>query len=117
MTDNKYPQESAYNFLENLKDTFLQRFSSSEIDNAISYSLNGRFKEAIKEKMEIFNKNFDAGDNLKKLRQGVSEFHSNVMQADELLSIRGEKINLIVKKAENMRNESQTYYGAVIDIY
>lgn len=117
MTDNSYPQENAYIFLDDLKETFLARFNSYEIDSAISYSLNGKFKNIISDKMNEFNKNNEIKDNrLSQLRDGVTEFHKNVLQADDLISNRGEKINLIVKKAENMNTQSSAYYGSVIKL-
>ena len=64
MTDNNYPRECAFKFLEELKDTFLNQYKPPQIDNAISYSFNDSFGPVIKDKISYFNKNLDKDDNL-----------------------------------------------------
>jgi hypothetical protein len=42
------------------------------------------------------------------------DFKDNVLQADIVLNERGEKINMMVKKADALRTESKNYFKAVI---
>jgi hypothetical protein len=48
-----------------------------------------------------------------KLRKGVYEYNANVMDANEILMARGEKITLVVQKADNLRTESSNYFYKV----
>lgn len=113
MCDNKFPPETAFAFLEELKTVFFDTFNLKDIENAISYSLNTGFKDTIKSRMDYYNKNLEAGDNISKLKKGVIDFKDNVLNASDVLAQRGEKINLIVKKAETLKQESFSYYGSV----
>ena len=113
MCDDKLTQDSAFAYLEDIKSSFLQTFSLKEIDAAYAYSLNEKFKESIKGKMNYFNANLNDSDSMSKLKKGVLAYKDNILQANDVLLERGEKINLIVRKADNLRTESMNYYGSV----
>jgi hypothetical protein len=118
MCDNRFPQETAFAFLDELKNIFLKKFTPGEIEKAIVYSFNNDkdFKEDIKRRMEYYNKNLDKGDNVSELKKGVLQFKDNVLDASDVLSQREQKISLIVKKADQLRHDSTTYYKNVIDV-
>ncbi len=115
MCDNKFPQETAFAFLDELKNIFLKRFTPGDIEKAIVYSFNNdnEFKEDMKKRMEYYNKNIDKGDNVSELKKGVLQFKDNVLDASDVLSQREQKINIIVKKADQLRSDSTTYYKSV----
>jgi hypothetical protein len=113
MSDNKYPQESAFGFLDEIKTQFMMAHNAKEIESALSFSFNAAFSPVIKKKMEYYNKNVNHGDALSRLKKGVMEQHGMLMQTTETLTERGEKINLVVKKAETLRKESESFYGNV----
>ena len=48
MCDSSFPSNTAFIFLEALKNQFIQTFTLSEIEKAISYGLNDSFKSSIK---------------------------------------------------------------------
>lgn len=112
MCDVKFPATSAFNFLEEIKSQFLKTFGPLDLDNAYSYSLNTSFSKEIKHKMERYNKNHEYnGDSLAKLKKGVMDQSALLLQTNELMTQRGEKINLVVKKAETLKRESENYYS------
>jgi vesicle-associated membrane protein 7 len=114
MSDNKYPQDTAFAFLEDIKGIFLNTFLQGAIDSAFSYSLNNQFKDTLKGKMEYYNKHADQPvDSIGKLKKGLLDTKVVLMDAADELSVRGEKVNLIVKKAETLRQESTSYYDSV----
>ncbi len=113
MCDNKLSQDTAFSYLEELKNQLFDTFSVREIENAIAYTLNDRFKDMIRGKMNYYNAHLNDSDNVNKLKKGVIEYKDTVLQANEVLMERGEKINLIVKKADNLKQESVNYFGSV----
>jgi vesicle-associated membrane protein 7 len=113
LCDSKLSQESAFSYLEEIKTFFSDMFSSREIENAIAYSLNDKFKESIKGKMQYYNAHLNDSDKVSKMKKGVLEYKDIVLQANDVLMERGEKINLIVKKADGLRTESMNYYSSV----
>jgi hypothetical protein len=113
MCDNKYPQETAFAFLEDIKSNFLTTFTQTAIESAYSYSLNNQYKDVIRGKMDYFNKNANSADSIAQLKQGLIDTKGVLMDAADVMNQRGEKINLIVKKAETLRTESTSYYDSV----
>jgi vesicle-associated membrane protein 7 len=111
LCEHKYPNESAFLFLEELKDLFFESFSPKEIDLAISYSLNTSFRDKLKEKLEIFNKN-SPKDQISELKSVILDTSYSIIQAKDVLSQREEKIHLIVKKSEMLRLESGSFYNS-----
>jgi hypothetical protein len=112
MCEAKYPSAVAFNFLEVLKKEFSSQFSQSDIDKAQPYTFNPSFKIKISQKMDYYNKNQVQDDSLSRLKDGVNRLKNEVIEASELLGQRGEKINLMVEKAESIRTTSKSYYGA-----
>jgi uncharacterized coiled-coil DUF342 family protein len=113
LCDKTFPSETALAFLEELRATFSDSYSPKELENALAYSLNTSFKDKIKGKMEYYNKHTDVGDSITKLKKGIEDMKNSIVDASDVLSQRGEKINLIVKKADSLRQESASYYGGV----
>ncbi len=113
MCDNKLSQDTAFAYLEEIKTLFTDTFSPKEIDSAMAYTLNDSFRDSIRGKMNYFNANLNESDKLAKLKKGVIEYKDNMLQASDVLSERGEKINLIVKKADSLRGESINYLNKV----
>jgi hypothetical protein len=120
MTDEKYPKHAAYAFLEEIQRTFTTKFTEKEINVAIAYHLNDSFKNELKSKMvnsllikDYFNIHYE-DDNISKLKKGVMNMKDNVLEASEILNQRGEKIQLVIKKADGLRSESKSYYSDVL---
>ncbi len=113
MCDDKLTQDSAFAYLEDIKTSFLQTFTRQEIESAYAYSLNEKFKDNIRGKMNYYNTNLNESDIVSKLKKGVIDYKDNILQASDVMSERGEKINLIVRKADNLRSESMNYYSSV----
>jgi hypothetical protein len=114
--EKQFPQETAFAFLEDLRKMFLDSFTPKELENAIAYSLNTSFKDKIKGRMDYYNRNINQGDSITQLKKGVMDMKNDVLDASDVLSARGEKINLIVKKADSLRQESSSFYKSVICI-
>ncbi len=117
MCDKRLTQDTAFAYLEEIKKLFIDTFTEEEIKAAISYSLNDKFVTYIKGKMNYFNANLNDSDSVSKLKKGMNEYKDNILQANEILMERGDKINLIVKKAEKLRGESTTYYGSAKKVH
>jgi uncharacterized coiled-coil DUF342 family protein len=117
LCDKTYPSETALVFLEDIRKTFSDMFSPKELDNAMAYSLNTSFKDRIKGKMDYYNRNIDASDSITELRKGIEDMKNSIVDASDVLSQRGEKINLIVKKADSLRQESSSFYKSVCLMY
>ena len=119
MTEQGFPRGSAFVFLDEIRDNFLKDFSLNDIKKAGAHSLKSFEKNLIK-KMKHYNSNKENIDNVLQLENGVRSYSTEIIEANgefsyliiELLESRGGKINIIVKKAENLRNESVSYFNS-----
>lgn len=110
-----YPKETAFIFLEDVSDKFVEKFTSQDIERELAHSelFSKTFTPVLKDRMIYFNKNPDANDNLRELKKGVLDYRDNVIKANDILIERGEKITLVVKKADSLKQESGSYYSSV----
>ena len=112
MCDKAYPIESAFELLKDVMLIFLEKFSNEQIENAYSYSLNKEFQPIIRQKLNYYNKNLDLKRNatLNKLKENLLETKNVLIETTETLNERGERINLIMKKAETLKGDSKVYF-------
>lgn len=115
LCEENYPKETAFVFLEDLEEKFLDKFSSSDIEREKPFSrlFSETFSPTMKDRMVYYNRNPEANDNLRELKKGVLNYRDNVIKANDILIERGEKITLVVKKADSLRQESGSYYSSV----
>ncbi len=50
---------------------------------------------------------------INKLKKNIIMFTDNLVQTTDVLNERGDKINMIVTKADNLRTESKMFYKTV----
>lgn len=113
LREKNYPDKAAFLFLEDIKDRFFQTFSELDYYTAIPNGLNAKFRETLRSRMEYFRVNFNQDDKLGLLKKTLNDAKNEIMQTDDALSTRSEKITLIVNKAENIKSESKSYYSWV----
>lgn len=113
LREKNFPDKTSYAFLEDIKDKFFEKISEVDYKTALANGLNGKFRETIKQRMEYFRKNPEDIDKLSLLRKTLNESKNEILQADDLLNSRSEKISMIVEKAENIKSESKSYYNWV----
>ena len=115
LCESDFPKETAFVFLEDLSEKFFNKFTPNDVEREKAYSkfFSETFNPILKERMIYFNRNPDAQDSLRDLKKGVINYRDNVIKANDILIERGEKINLVVKKADSLRHESGSYYSSV----
>ena len=115
----EFPKDTAFVYLEDLYDELFKVFSNDEIKNLRPYSklYSDKFTPILKDKMIYYNRNPDANDSLRQLKNEVLQYRENVIKSYENLMERDEKINLVVKKADSLKQESGVYYGSVSSFY
>ena len=125
MTDEKYPKITAFSYLEDIQRLFTSKFSEKEINGAIAYNLNEKFKNDLKVEMvlglftkEYFNSLVEVeNDPIEKLKRRVLSMADDVVDKADLQYLRSEKIQLVISKADVLRSESKPYYSDVINLF
>lgn len=108
MRDKDYPSESAFAFLEDMQEKFLQTFSKIDIEKAIPHALNVIFKNTLKERIEYFRNN-RTNDSILKLKSCLFETKNEILQTDKFLTERSDKINIIAQKAHILKSDAISY--------
>ena len=112
MAENNYPIDTAFEFLDVIKENFEKTFTKIEINQAYAYSFNNKFKYIIQSKMNYYNEHtLTKNENqLNLLKEGLINTKTELLNSQKFLDERNEKMELIVSKAENMKNDSSIYY-------
>ncbi|CAI9771187.1 unnamed protein product [Fraxinus pennsylvanica] len=101
-------------FLERMKDDFNKRYGGSKASTAGANSLKKEFGPKLKEHMKYCIDHPEEIDNLAKAKAQVSEVKGVMMGNIEKVLDRGEKIEILVDKTDNLR--SQIVFLAFIDV-
>ncbi|KAL3507376.1 hypothetical protein ACH5RR_032758 [Cinchona calisaya] len=96
-------------FLERVKDDFNKRYSGGKVATATAKSLNKEFGPKLKEHMKYCVDHPEEISKLAKVKAQVSEVKGVMMENIEKVLDRGEKIELLVDKTENLRSQAQDF--------
>jgi len=96
-------------FLERVKEDFKRRYGGGRADTAVANSLNRDFGSKLKEHMQYCIDHPEEISKLAKVKAQVSEVKGVMMDNIEKVLDRGEKIELLVDKTENLRFQAQDF--------
>ncbi|XP_060180290.1 putative vesicle-associated membrane protein 726 isoform X1 [Lycium barbarum] len=96
-------------FLERIKDDFTKRYGGGKATTATPKSLSKEFGPKLKEHMKYCVDHPEEINKLAKVKAQVSEVKGVMMQNIEKVLDRGEKIELLVDKTENLRSQAQDF--------
>lgn len=96
-------------FLERVKEDFKRRYGGGRADTAVGHSLNRDFGSKLKEHMQYCVDHPEEISKLAKVKAQVSEVKGVMMENIEKVLDRGEKIELLVDKTENLRFQAQDF--------
>ena len=110
MCEKGYPEETAFKCIENIVNEFQTTFtSSSEYDNVPQYSLNKQFQQKLRMYMEKYNDPKNQKTNVDILTDKLLSMHRQVLDTADIVNERGEQINLIVSKSDQLSRDSFTF--------
>ncbi|KAE8728394.1 VAMP724 protein [Hibiscus syriacus] len=93
-------------FLERVKEDFNKRYGGGKAATATTKSLNREFGSKLKEHMQYCVDHPEEISKLSKVKAQVSEVKGVMMENIEKVLDRGEKIELLVDKTENLRSQA-----------
>ncbi|CDO99425.1 unnamed protein product [Coffea canephora] len=96
-------------FLERIKEDFHKRYGGGKASTASAKSLNKEFGPKLKEHMKYCVDHPEEINKLAKIKAQVSEVKGVMMENIEKVLDRGEKIELLVDKTENLRSQAQDF--------
>ncbi|KAF6144310.1 hypothetical protein GIB67_024537 [Kingdonia uniflora] len=96
-------------FLERIKDDFSKRYGGGKAATAAANSLKKEFGPKLKEQMQYCVDHPEEINKLAKVKAQVSEVKGVMMENIEKVLDRGEKIELLVDKTDNLRSQAQDF--------
>ncbi|PHT32784.1 hypothetical protein CQW23_29121 [Capsicum baccatum] len=96
-------------FLDRVKDDFSKKYGSGKAATAGPKSLNKEFGSKLKEHMKYCCEHPEEISKLSKVKAQVSEVKGVMMENIEKVLDRGEKIELLVDKTDNLRSQAQDF--------
>ena len=74
--------------------------------------MNNSFSNTLRERLKFYNENQDLNYNSKieKLKDSLVETKDALIESAEVLEERGEHLEIVVKKANTLKNQSKTYF-------
>ncbi|KAL5811302.1 hypothetical protein ACOSQ4_027870 [Xanthoceras sorbifolium] len=91
------------------KDDFTKKYAGGKSATAVANSLNKEFGPKLKEQMQYCVDHPEEVSKLAKVKAQVSEVKGVMMENIEKVLDRGEKIELLVDKTENLRSQVSKY--------
>ncbi|KAL8104773.1 hypothetical protein AgCh_028814 [Apium graveolens] len=96
-------------FLERVKDEFEKKYRGGEAEAVAPKGLNKEFGHKLKEQMQFCMDHPEEVSKISKVQAQVSEVKGVMLESIEKVLERGEKIELLVDKSENLRAEAQDF--------
>ncbi|XP_061360681.1 vesicle-associated membrane protein 722-like isoform X2 [Gastrolobium bilobum] len=96
-------------FLERIKEDFTKRYGGGKATTAAAKSLNKEFRPKLKEHMQYCVEHPEEVSKLAKVKAQVSEVKEVMMENIEKVLDRGEKIEVLVDKTENLHYQAQDF--------
>ncbi|KAL6192260.1 hypothetical protein ACLB2K_038645 [Fragaria x ananassa] len=96
-------------YLERIKDDFNKRYAGGKAGTATANGLNREFGPKLKEHMKYCVEHPEEINKLAKVKAQVSEVKGVMMENIEKVLDRGEKIELLVDKTDNLRSQAQDF--------
>ncbi|KAK4492431.1 hypothetical protein RD792_003239 [Penstemon davidsonii] len=96
-------------YLERVKDDFTKKYGGGKAATAVANSLNKEFGPKLKEQMQYCVDHPEEVSKIAKVKAQVTEVKGVMMENIEKVLDRGEKIELLVDKTENLRSQAQDF--------
>eukprot|EP00250_Pteridium_aquilinum_P013301 c2125_g1_i1 orf=297-959(-) len=109
VADETIGRQTPFAFLERVKDDFKRRFGGGKADTAVAHSLDREFGPKLKDHMQYCIDHPDEMNKIAKVKAQVSEVKGIMMENIEKVLDRGEKIELLVDKTENLRFQADNF--------
>ncbi|XP_022223702.1 vesicle-associated membrane protein 7 [Drosophila obscura] len=110
ITDNEFERSRAFLFLADIKQKFIHTYGL-QVATAIAYAMNTEFSKVLAEQMVYFSQSREV-DQISRVHGQIDELKDIMVKNIDSLRDRGEKLELLVNKTENLSNNSVAFRKA-----
>ncbi|KAL6067337.1 Vesicle-associated membrane protein [Balamuthia mandrillaris] len=107
MSDEEFPRRIAFAFLEDIKNRFMAVYRKT-YQTAMAFGMNDEFSRVLQRQMEYFS--YDPSvDKIGMVQAKVDETKKVMVENIERVLDRGEKIELLVSRTEQLQDQSYKF--------
>lgn len=111
MADEDFGKRQPYAFLEEIKRRFVNSSLKQRAISAHAYEFRRDFGQVLASQMSLYSDpGYDESDQIAKVRKEVNEVKDVMTQNIEKVLERGEKIDVLVGKTEELDHSSQVFH-------
>uniref|UniRef100_A0A1B0DFU5 Vesicle-associated membrane protein 7 n=1 Tax=Phlebotomus papatasi TaxID=29031 RepID=A0A1B0DFU5_PHLPP len=107
ITDGDFERARAFMFLAEIKKRFISTYGLTAA-TAIAYAMNTEFSKVLSTEMKKFSDSVEY-DSLARVHGQIDELKDIMVKNIENVTARGERLELLVNKTENLRNTSVSF--------
>ncbi|CAL4065062.1 unnamed protein product, partial [Meganyctiphanes norvegica] len=107
ITDDEFERRRAFLYLEEIKQRFHASYGAT-VHTALPYAMNSEFATVLATQMKHYTESRDI-DTLSQLQGEVSDVKDILVKNIENLATRGERLELLINKTENLNTTSVTF--------
>ncbi|XP_075252249.1 vesicle-associated membrane protein 7-like [Convolutriloba macropyga] len=119
ITDENFPRVVAFQFLEEIKNTFYKYYGSLGL-TAMPYSMNTEFGAVLQTQMKRFSASADPNsrvdEKMRQIQQQTEEVKGIMIQNIETITERGESLELLVEKSMELSYDSVNFHTRSRDL-
>ncbi|XP_030035945.2 vesicle-associated membrane protein 7 isoform X1 [Manduca sexta] len=106
ITDDKFQRSRAFLFLNEIKRRFITAFGDTA-QTAIPYAMNSEFVRVLATEMKHYSDSRDL-DTISRVHGELDELKNIMVKSIDSMAMRGEKLELLVKKTDDLATASCT---------
>ncbi|KAJ8679323.1 hypothetical protein QAD02_015110 [Eretmocerus hayati] len=107
ITDDDFQRARAFLFLNEVKRRFRTMYGDGAL-TALAYAMNTEFSRVLANEMKHYSESRDL-DTISKVHGELDELKDIMVKNIDNLAMRGERLELLVNKTENLTNNSVTF--------
>ncbi|KAH8299730.1 hypothetical protein KR044_005057 [Drosophila immigrans] len=110
ITDNEFERSRAFLYLADIKQKFIHTYGL-QVATAIAYAMNTEFSKIMCQRMVYFSQSPEV-ENISRVHGEIDELKNIMIKNIDSLRDRGEKLELLVNRTENLSNNSVAFRKA-----
>jgi len=107
ITDDEFERSRAFLFLNEIKRRFQATYGEN-VENAIGYAMNSEYSSVLANEMKHYSESHDV-DTISKVHGELDELKNIMVKNIDNIAMRGERLELLINKTENLSNNSVTF--------
>lgn len=116
MSDNNFPRSTAFQYLKDIQQRFVSTYGD-RAKKAIAFAFNADFQKVLQQRMKVSNAAAaNSADKLGKVEDQINEVKGVMIQNIDKVLQRGEKIELLVDKTEQLNEHAVVFHKGSRDL-